>query len=258
MRPAGFGGEVEVVRAARAARGFPTRVTEALGVCLKSGPSHGVLSDGRRLTYPADALCVRSPGCVWSSEVGVAGFLSVDIGPALFAERPRRQRMQFFPSTAVPRFVALVHRLENHPDELGRQEALAELAAALGALGALGADELGEAPRPRAVHAARDLLASSLDEKPTLDDLARATGMNKFVLTRQFKRTFGTTPHNYLMFLRVERARALLARGSTPIEAAAALGFADQGHFSRQFKRLVGITPGSFARMVRVMVPRTA
>src|SRR5262245_57007810 len=78
-RPAVFEGGVEIVVARTATRGFPTRVSEGLGICLKSGPAHGVISDGRALSYPADAICVRYPGCVWSSEVTTGGFVSIDI-----------------------------------------------------------------------------------------------------------------------------------------------------------------------------------
>ena len=49
---------------------------------------------------------------------------------------------------------------------------------------------------------------------PSLDDVGRALGINKFRLLRHFKRELGTTPHAYLIQIRVEQARGFLERGS--------------------------------------------
>jgi hypothetical protein len=81
LRPAAAPERIEVVSAAGARRRFPPRVSTTLGICLKHGPAHEVTVNGRRLVYPADAICVREPGCVWSSEPTTVGFLSVDISP---------------------------------------------------------------------------------------------------------------------------------------------------------------------------------
>src|SRR5687767_8929609 len=73
-------GAAEIVEARPANRSFPDRITQSLGVCLKFGPAHDVRADGRRLRYPAGAICVRPPGCVWSSAAtGPTGFLSLDL-----------------------------------------------------------------------------------------------------------------------------------------------------------------------------------
>lgn len=70
--PAGFDGGVEIVRAPLAPRSFPTRVSMALGLCFKDGPPHHVRCYGRDITYPRDAVCIRLPGCVWSSELSAS------------------------------------------------------------------------------------------------------------------------------------------------------------------------------------------
>ena len=41
----------------------------------------------------------------------------------------------------------------------------------------------------------------------------------------------------------------MLLSGRSPVEVAAASGFADQAHMTRAFKARIGTTPGSFARM---------
>ena len=69
-RPPLENGSVEIVSADSRPRRFPTRVTESLGICVKTGTAHAVRADGRPLVYPADSVCVRPPGCVWESEPG--------------------------------------------------------------------------------------------------------------------------------------------------------------------------------------------
>jgi AraC-like DNA-binding protein len=116
------------------------------------------------------------------------------------------------------------------------------------------ADELREdSPRERAIRRAREFLAQTFEDNPSLDQLAAATGTNKFAL-RYFKRELGLAPHGYLIHLRVERARQLLAYGRTPAEAAAEVGFSDRRHFGRHFRRVLGITPAAYRRQARSLV----
>jgi methylphosphotriester-DNA--protein-cysteine methyltransferase len=44
------------------------------------------------------------------------------------------------------------------------------------------------------------------------DELAGRVGANKSVLLRTFRQRFGVTPHAYQVAVRVERARAMIAR----------------------------------------------
>lgn len=250
-RPPTFAGHVEIVAARQAPRGFAARLSNNLGVCMKFGASHEVMSDGRHLVYPADAVRVRVPGCVWSSEVADVGFLSIDIDSSLLPQSLRRQPMRFLERECpdVRRFAVA---LETGDTRLAQESALAELIRWLFTRALLDADELCEdPPRARAIRQAQEYLAASLSGNPSLEDLATVTGTNKFVLLRYFKKEFGIGPHSYLVRLRVERARYLLARGQPPIEVATAVGFADQGHLGRHFRRIVGVTPGEYAKRSR-------
>ena len=85
----------------------------------------------------------------------------------------------------------------------------------------------------------------------TAVELEAASGLDRFTLTRQFRQLFGTSPYNYLVMRRLDRARALLADGADLADIAAATGFADQSHFTRQFKRAYGRSPASWARMMQ-------
>jgi AraC family transcriptional regulator len=81
----------------------------------------------------------------------------------------------------------------------------------------------------------------------SLQDMADSVHLSPFHLARVFKQALGVSPHQYLIQVRVNSARALLAAGSgerSLAEVANAVGFADQSHLTRHFKRLLGVTPG--------------
>ena len=65
-------------------------------------------------------------------------------------------------------------------------------------------------------------------------------------ISRAFRAAYGTSPHAYLIQLRLLRARRLLAAGMRPALAAAECGFADQSHLGRRFRRAYGLTPAAY------------
>lgn len=106
---------------------------------------------------------------------------------------------------------------------------------------------------PRAAGAAgaaraREVLQERLTDPPSLEQLAAQLGTSPFALLRAFKRAYGMPPHAWLTDERVRRARRLLDRGTSPAEAAVAVGFTDQPHLNRHFTRIVGVPPGAYRR----------
>jgi AraC-like DNA-binding protein len=95
---------------------------------------------------------------------------------------------------------------------------------------------------------AKDFLHAQMDRDIGLDELASYSGMDRFRLTRQFQRTFGLSPHAYLVRLRLHTARALLANGQGPAQVATKVGFADQSHLGRWFQRAYRLTPAAYQR----------
>jgi transcriptional regulator GlxA family with amidase domain len=63
-----------------------------------------------------------------------------------------------------------------------------------------------------------------------------------------FREHVGVPPHRYQIGLRIDRAKTLLAGGTSIASAAAAVGFADQAHLSRHFRRHVGLPPGRYGQ----------
>jgi AraC family transcriptional regulator len=101
----------------------------------------------------------------------------------------------------------------------------------------------------RQEHLVRDYVQSHLHGKLTLDELAATTGLSKFHFARRFRASTGTTPHEFVLRHRVDRARRLLARTGIPLsEVAATCGFADQSHMNRVLRRRLGATPGEVRR----------
>src|SRR5437773_2494333 len=94
-----------------------------------------------------------------------------------------------------------------------------------------------------------EMIDARLDARLTVEMLAREVGLSPAHFARAFKETMGRAPHQYLLWLRLERARRLLELcGADLSDIAQRTGFADQAHFTRFFKRAYRITPGALVR----------
>jgi len=92
-----------------------------------------------------------------------------------------------------------------------------------------------------------DFIADNYSRDLKLAELAQVAGMSSFHFAREFKRTTGATPHQYLIKFRIERAKAILEKNDLPlIEVGLRSGFSHQSHFTRLFRRITGTTPHSY------------
>ena len=98
-----------------------------------------------------------------------------------------------------------------------------------------------------------DFIAENYANDIKLPELAHVAGMSSFHFAREFKRTTGTTPHQYLIKFRVERAKAFLSNDELPlIEVGLRSGFSHQSHFTRLFRKVTGTTPHLYRRALQV------
>lgn len=99
----------------------------------------------------------------------------------------------------------------------------------------------------RRLHRARDYALARYDTPVRLDDLARVAALSPNHLLRSFKLAFGQTPHQFLVDVRLERARHLLQHTDQPItDIGLAVGFESLGSFSWLFRRRHGCSPSAY------------
>ena len=112
-----------------------------------------------------------------------------------------------------------------------------------------GPEELQAGRRPGAlahhrVAAVVDLIRSHYAEPLTLDRLAAEAHISKFHFTRQFRDVTGTTPHAYLLAVRLDAARRMLAIGDLTVgQIASRCGFTRPSHFTAAYVTRFGVPP---------------
>lgn len=111
----------------------------------------------------------------------------------------------------------------------------------------------GQIPRDLAsphnlpVQRAISLIQQRYWDRLSLSALARQVGMSKSRLSHRFRDVLGVTFRDYLLRVRLERAKLLLSEGRASItEVAYDVGFGDLARFDKVFKRYTGFTPSDY------------
>jgi AraC-like DNA-binding protein len=104
-------------------------------------------------------------------------------------------------------------------------------------------------PVPPARHLlrAKDLVDARYREPLDVRMLARAAHLSPAHFSREFRRTFGESPHQYLLTRRLERAAALLRNTDrTVVDICLAVGLRSVGSFTTSFGRAFGLSPTAY------------
>jgi len=101
--------------------------------------------------------------------------------------------------------------------------------------------------RNRRMLRARDTMDRAFARPLDVGALARVAHVSPAHFNRQFRATFGETPHRYLQRRRIERAMELLRETDRPVtEISLDVGWTSLGTFSRTFRSVVGESPSAY------------
>ena len=93
----------------------------------------------------------------------------------------------------------------------------------------------------------REFVEANLETDIRLEMMAGICGRSTEYFVRVFKATAGVSPYQYVLNLRIERAKALLGvEGASIADVALQCGFSHQEHLTRMFRRFTGVTPGRY------------
>jgi AraC family transcriptional regulator len=121
-----------------------------------------------------------------------------------------------------------------------------------GAVTAVLAGTKGRTPAPsrrheRQITAALRRIEAQADEPLSLADLAHEAAMSPYHFLRSFRALVGMTPHQFVLYTRLNRAAVRLRRTADSISAIAfAAGFNDLSTFNRRFQRIMGLSPSAY------------
>ena len=91
-------------------------------------------------------------------------------------------------------------------------------------------------------------LAHNRVRQPSLQTLAQALDTSPFVLQKRFTRWAGISPKDFLALLNAKRARQLLQKGSSILEASLETGLSSPSRLHDLFVRIEAMTPGDYKR----------
>jgi transcriptional regulator GlxA family with amidase domain len=106
--------------------------------------------------------------------------------------------------------------------------------------------------RNRRMLRVRDTMDRAFAEPLDVAELARVAHVSRAHFSRQFRATFGETPHRYLQRRRVERAMELLRETDHSVtDVCLEVGFNSLGTFSRTFREILGESPSEYRQRFR-------
>jgi AraC family transcriptional regulator len=95
----------------------------------------------------------------------------------------------------------------------------------------------------------REYIDAHIGDRILISDLSNIVRRSESHFARAFKRSFGLTPHSYLVKCRVELASHLMRVNTDSLSSIAIMcGFTDQAHLCRLFRQCMGQSPAAWRR----------
>ena len=99
------------------------------------------------------------------------------------------------------------------------------------------------------LNAGRDYIADNYQAPLNLSDIAKCSYMSPYHFLRVFKNTYGETPNEFLIRLRLEQAKKMLITENYSVsEVCEKVGYTSLGSFSSLFLKQVGMAPTLYRR----------
>ena len=103
------------------------------------------------------------------------------------------------------------------------------------------------------INKARIILRTNIDENIPMEKVAEELNVSYAWLRKSFKAYTGIAPHQYLVQLRIEKAKMYLSDYSLSIkEIALRLNFDSIHYFSRLFKEKAGVSPDTYRKNLKI------
>jgi len=95
-----------------------------------------------------------------------------------------------------------------------------------------------------------EYLQDNFNQNFTNEELLNIANLSPYYFIRLFKKETGRTPQQYLIELKIDKAKELLSVSNYSItEICFICGFSEHSHFSKVFKRITGLTPLAFRKL---------
>jgi AraC family transcriptional regulator len=92
-------------------------------------------------------------------------------------------------------------------------------------------------------------IEANLESDIRLEDLASVAGLSTFHFARSFRTSSGITPHQYIVNMRVQRAKTLLLKPEWSVQQiASAVGIGNASQFAKLFRAATGVSPTLWRR----------
>ena len=107
--------------------------------------------------------------------------------------------------------------------------------------------------RPWQARKLRAYIESHIAAPILVADLCALVHLSEAHFSRAFRRTFGKSPHGFVIMRRVElAARSMLQTEASLSDIALQCGFSDQPHLCKHFRQITGQTPAAWRRAHRL------